>query len=144
MHIYEELALNPEGQITISFLALDEIVKNNHLLPNGWSATGPFADMTKPIGVNNDSNYGDGSGSSVVRYVIPLSSQLANAASVVATLYNQSIPSYYLRRRRESASGSDTDQLKNMVCYLGVNGANSPIPNRRPQNRQSERDDLRP
>ena len=68
--------------------------------------------MTKPIGVNDDPNYSDGSGSSVVRYAIPLSSQLANAASVVATLYYQSIPPYYLRQRGESASGSDTDAIE--------------------------------
>lgn len=129
VQIYEELALNPEGQLTTSFLALDQVVKNNRLLPQGWSANGPFADMTKPVGVNGDPNYSDGSGSSVVRYAIPLSSQLANAASVVATLYYQSIPPYYLRQRGESASGSDTDRLKNMVCYLNVNGNNSPIPN---------------
>lgn len=133
VQIYEELALSPEGQLTTSFLALDQIVKNNRLLPQGWSATGPSADMTKPVGVNNDPNYSDGSGSSVVRYAIPLSSQLANAASIVATLYYQSIPPYYLRQRGESASGNDTDRLKNMVCYLNVNGNNSPIPNWRLQ-----------
>jgi hypothetical protein len=129
VQIYEELALNPEGQLTTSFLALDEVVKNNRLLPQGWSATGPSADMTKPVGVNGDPTYSDGSGSSVVRYAIPLSSQLANAASVVATLYYQSIPPYYLRQRADSASGDDTARLKNMVCYLNVNGTNSPIPN---------------
>jgi len=129
VQIYEELALNPEGQLTTSFLALDQVVKNNRLLPQGWSPTGPSAEFTQPEGVNGDPNYGDGSGSSVVRYAIPLSSQLANAASVVATLYYQSIPPYYLRQRGESASGSDTDRLKNMVCYLNVNGTNSPIPN---------------
>lgn len=133
VQIYEELALNPEGQLTTSFLALDQIVKNNRLLPQGWSATGPSAEFTQPEGVNGDPNYSDGSGSSVVRYAIPLSSQLANAASVVATLYYQSIPPYYLRQRGESASGSDTDRLKNMVCYLNVNGTNSPIPNWRLQ-----------
>ena len=133
VQIYEELALNPEGQLTTSFLALDQVVKNNRLLPQGWSPTGPSAEFTQPEGVNGDPNYGDGSGSSVVRYAIPLSSQLANAASVVATLYYQSIPPYYLRQRGESASGSDTDRLKNMVCYLNVNGNNSPIPNWRLQ-----------
>jgi hypothetical protein len=133
VQIYEELALNPEGQLTTSFLALDQVVKNNRLLPQGWSPTGPSADMTKPVGVNGDPNYSDGSGSSVVRYAIPLSSQLANATSVVATLYYQSIPPYYLRQRGESASGDDTARLKNMVCYLNVNGKNSPIPNWRLQ-----------
>ena len=129
VQIYEELALNPEGQLTTSFLALDQIVKNNRLLPQGWSANGPSAEFTQPEGVNGDPNYSDGSGSSVVRYAIPLSSQLTNAASVVATLYYQSIPPYYLRQRGDSASGRDTDRLKNMVCYLNVNGNNSPIPN---------------
>ncbi len=133
VQIYEELALNPEGQITTGFLSLDQIIKNNRLLPQGWNPNGPSAEFTKPEGVNGDPNYSDGSGSSIIRYAIPRSSQLANAASVVATLYYQSIPPYYLRQRGESASGSDTDRLKNMVCYLNVNGKNSPIPNWRPQ-----------
>ena len=71
VQIYEELALNPEGQLTTSFLALDEIIKNNRLLPQGWSATGPSAEFTKPEGVNGDPNYADGSGSSIVRYPYP-------------------------------------------------------------------------
>jgi hypothetical protein len=133
VQIYEELALNPEGQITTSFLSLDQIIKNNRLLPQGWSPNGPSAEFTKPEGVNGDPNYSDGSGSSIIRYAIPISSQLANATSVIATLYYQSIPPYYLRQRGESASGSDTDRLKNMVCYLNVNGSNSPIPNWRLQ-----------
>jgi len=128
VQIYEELAVSPEGDITTSFLNIDEVIKNNRLLPQGWSATGPSSEITKPVGVNGDPNYGDGSGSSTVRYAIPLSSQLANAASVVATLYYQSVPPYYLRQRGESASGSDTDRLKNMVCYLNANGNGSPIP----------------
>lgn len=133
VEIYEELALNPEGEITTSFLNINQIIKNNRLLPQGWSANGPSAELTEPVGVNGDPNYYDGSGSSVVRYAIPISSQLSNAASVVATLYYQSIPPYYLRQRGESASGSDTARLRNMVCYLNVNGDSSPIPNWRLQ-----------
>lgn len=133
VQIYEELALNPEGEITTSFLNIDQVIKNNRLLPMGWSANGPSAEFTEPVGVNGDPNYSDGSGSSIVRYAIPMSSELANAARVVATLYYQSIPPYYLRQRGESASGSDTARLKNMVCYLNVDGDSSPIPNWRLQ-----------
>ena len=133
VQIYEELALNPEGEITTSFLNIYQIIKNNRLLPQGWSATGPSAELTEPVGVNGDPNYSNGSGSSIVRYAIPISSQLSNAASVVATLYYQSIPPYYLRQRGDSASGSDTARLKNMVCFLNVNGNSSPIPNWRLQ-----------
>jgi len=89
--------------------------------------------LSEPVGVNGDPNYSDGSGSSIVRYAVPIGSQLANAASVVATLYYQAIPPYYLRQRGDSASGSDTARLKNMVCYLNVNGNSSPIPNWRLQ-----------
>jgi len=119
VQIYEELAVNPEGLLTTSFIALDHKVKDNRLQPRGWKATGPFADETGPVGtcVSNgsgkdcDPNYGDGSGTNVVRYKIPLNTKTAKAASVRANLYYQSIPPYYLFDRASDAVGTDTDRL---------------------------------
>jgi hypothetical protein len=119
VQIYEELVANPEGLLTTSFIALDHKVKDNRLQPRGWRATGPFADETGPVGtcVSNgsgsecDPNYGDGSGTNLVRYKIPLNAKTAKAASVRANLYYQSIPPYYLFDRASDSVGTDRDRL---------------------------------
>ena len=68
---YEELAVNPEGFLTTSFIALDHKVKDNRRQPQGWSSKGPFAEETGSVGtcVTStvcDPEYQNGSGSNVV------------------------------------------------------------------------------
>jgi hypothetical protein len=130
VQIYEELAVNPEGQITTSFLALDRKVKDNRLQPKGWSPAGPFAEETAAVGVCVnpsvcDTDYVNGSGASTVRYQIPLN-QIPDAVSVRATLYYQSIPPYYLAQRATQGTGTDTDRLVRFTAKLNVN--ETPIP----------------
>jgi len=111
VQIYEELVQDPQGQFTTSFLSLNNKVKDNRILPQGWSSSGPMGDITQPEGTGADLNYQNGCGCSVVRYQLPLTGSLANAAQVQATLYYQSIPPYYLRQRSEDANGPDTARL---------------------------------
>lgn len=119
VQIYEELVVNPEGFLTTSFIALDHKVKDNRLQPRGWKSTGPFADETGPVGTclskreggDCDPAYGDGSGTNVIRYEIPLNRKTTKATSVRATLYYQSIPPYYLFDRATDAVGTDTNRL---------------------------------
>ena len=85
VQIYEELNLNIQCAMTTSFLRRDYQLKDNRLLPFGWTRTGPLkADKTPyipadylhetfPVSVGADPAYADGSGTSVVRYEIPLS-----------------------------------------------------------------------
>jgi hypothetical protein len=85
VQIYEELAVNPEGFLTTSFIALDHKVKDNRLQAQSWSSKGPFAEETGPVGtcVTStvcDPGYQNGSGSNVVRYLVPLSA-CRNAAA---------------------------------------------------------------
>ena len=56
----------------------------------------------------------------MVRYQLPLTGALTNAAKVQATLYYQSIPPYYLRQRAEDASGPDTARLIKFTNQLDV------------------------
>jgi hypothetical protein len=126
VQIYEELVVNPEGQLTTSFIAIDHKVKDNRLLPKGWSTAGPFAEETAAVGVcvkGNvcDVDYTNGSGANTVRYEIPLG-QVPNAASVRATLYYQSIPPYYLEERASQGKGTDTDRLVRFAEKLKVEG----------------------
>jgi hypothetical protein len=125
VEIYEEMIRDPQGQLTTSFLSLDDKIKDNRIQPQGRSSTGPNAEITAPVGTNvgddYDPNYQNGCGCRVVRYQLPLTGALANAAQVRATLYYQSIPPYYLRQRAEDASGPDTARLVKFTNELDVN-----------------------
>ncbi|MGA8640678.1 hypothetical protein [Candidatus Binatus sp.] len=121
VEIYEEMIQDPQGQLTTSFLSLDNKVKDNRIQPQGRSSSGPNADILAPVGTGADPSYQGGCGCSVVRYQLPLTGGLANATLVQATLYYQSIPPYYLRQRAEDASGPDTARLINFTNELDVN-----------------------
>jgi hypothetical protein len=121
VQIYEEKVRDPQGQLTTSFLSLDNKVKDNRIQPKGSSSTGPNADILAPVGTGADPNYQQGCGCSVVRYQLPLTGALTNAAKVQATLYYQSIPPGYLRERAEDASGPDTARLIKFTNELNVN-----------------------
>ncbi len=117
VEIYEELATDPQGMLTTSFLSLDHKVKDNRIQPQGRSFNGPNAGITAPVGTGDDPSYQRGCGCSTVRYEIPLP---ANAAAVNATLYYQSIPPYYLRQRSEEGHGPDTARLITFTNQLST------------------------
>jgi hypothetical protein len=139
VQIYEELGKDADGAFTTSFIRRDTAVKDNRLLPNGWKAAGPdaaslsgeFLHATFPEGdAAADPRYKDGSGTSEVRYQIPLSALPAGIAParlrVTATLVYQSIPPYYLMQRFEQApAGSATERLFYLVSRMNTKG--SPI-----------------
>ena len=141
VQIYEELVKDADGNYTTSFIRRDEIPKDNRLLPKGWTKEGPapkslsgeFLHSTFPEGeASNDPAYQNGSGTSAVRYEIPLS-QLPKGVdrsklSVRATLYYQSIPPYYLTQRFEQAPNArGTQRLFYLTSRLNVRG--TPIEN---------------
>jgi hypothetical protein len=130
VQIYEELNLNIQCAMTTSFLRRDYQLKDNRLLPSGWTTTGPLkADKTPyipadylhetyPISVGGDPAYADGSGTNVVRYEVPLSAFTARKLSVTATLYYQSIPPYFLNDRFSQAPNAPATQR---LYYLTSN-----------------------
>jgi hypothetical protein len=141
VQIFEELVKDSEGNYTTSFIRRDEVVKDNRLLPKGWTEKGPvpdslqgiFLESTFPKGdAANDPTYQDGSATSVVRYEIPLAqlpSEIDPAKLTVrATLYYQSIPPYYLNQRFDKApNGSGTRRLFYLTSRLDTKG--TPIEN---------------
>jgi hypothetical protein len=140
VQIYEELNLNIQCVMTTSFLRRDYQLKDNRLLPFGWSRTGPLnADKTPfipaaylhetfPVSVGGDPSYADGSGTSVVRYEVPMSGFNARNVTVTATLYYQSIPPYFLRDRFTQAPNSPaTQRLYYLTSNLQTKG--TPIEN---------------
>jgi hypothetical protein len=126
VQIYEERNANQQNELTTSFLDLFYDVKDNRLLPKGWSLTMPHTDFMQPVGINDDPRYADGSGSDEITYRVPLSA-VPNAASMRATLYYQSIPPYYLRDRFTIASGNETQRLYYLTSHLSTQGG--PIEN---------------
>ncbi|HXN87105.1 MAG TPA: hypothetical protein VN867_13615 [Candidatus Binataceae bacterium] len=128
VQIYEELATDPQNQLTTSFLALNQKVKDNRIQPQGWSTAGQFAEETGPVGeAANDPDYNtlNSTGSNTVSYQVPLTGKLSKAAVVSATLYYQAIPPYYLRQRAEDAKGIDTSRLQFYARNLAVK--NTPV-----------------
>jgi len=133
VQIYEELNLNIQCALTTSFIRRDYQLKDNRLLPLGWTATGPlrpnntpyipaeYLHETYPIKVGADPNYANGSGSSLVRYevALPIGQGLnPNNLTVKATLYYQSIPPYYLHDRFSQAPNEPATQR---LYYLTSN-----------------------
>jgi hypothetical protein len=122
--IYESRHLDTTGKLTTSFIGLSKEVKDNRLLPKGWSTTAPETDFMQPIGVHQDSRYADGSGSDEIVYRIPLA-RAAGVVAVSARLHYQSIPPYYLRDRFTLGRGDETKRLYYLASHLSV--ADTPV-----------------
>lgn len=140
VQIYEELNLNNQCALTTSFIRRDYQLKDNRLLPYGWTSTGPlrpdktpyipaeFLEQTHPVQVGQDPAYADGSGTNVVRYEVPLNGLNPSNLTVTATLYYQSIPPYYLNDRfRQAPDQPATQRLYYLTSNLQTKG--TPIEN---------------
>ena len=131
VQIYEELITDARGRFTTSFLRRDEELKDNRLLPAGWTKQGPdpsfngrFLHATWPKGsAEKDPDYQDGKGTDTVTYRIELPPDVDPAhVSVRATLYYQSIPPYYLRDRFTASNGDATRRLYYLTSNLNLAG----------------------
>lgn len=136
VQIYQELVKSPEGLFTTSFLNLAQPVKDNRLLPKGWTPDGPpgfaddepawkehYLDALMPKGnVLEDKEFLDGSGSDTIRYQADLPADLIDGGTVVATLYYQTIPPSYLIDRFSAADGAATQRLYYLASHLNVEG----------------------
>jgi len=129
VQIYEELVQNADHQFTTSFTRRDYDIKDNRLLPIGWSLHGPkdlkiperYLHATQPVGAAlQDPVYLAGKGQSIVRYEIPLPAG-ANAENVHTTvsLYSQTLPPYFLADRYQTDTPA-TKRLSFLVDSLGT------------------------
>ena len=110
VQIFEELIKDGDGNFTTSFIRRNQPVKDNRLLPHGWTEKGPdpslfgeFLHATHPLATGDDVHYKDGSGTSTVTYEAPLNGIDPGSVSLMATVYYQSIPPYYLKMRFDEA-----------------------------------------
>ena len=128
VQIFEELFKDNLGKLTTSFLSLDTQVKDNRLMPQGWTLNGPNCSETIPVGVNDSckcnqkcsGSYFDESGTDEVSYQIQLPPGTQGPLTVKATLYYQSIPPYYLKQRFDTSQGEATKNLYFYVTRLDV------------------------
>jgi hypothetical protein len=129
VQIYEELAEDANHQITTSFTRRDHVIKDNRLLPAGWSFKGPpdlqipefFLEATRPKGeAEGDPIYLSGKGQSIVKYEIAIPANLQNQPiSVRASLYLQTLPPYFLADRYKTATPA-TGRLQYLTNSLGT------------------------
>ncbi len=128
VEIFEELTRDATGNFTTSFVHRDHTIKDNRLLPRGWSRTGPtpalpayFLHATYPEGrAANDPTFTDGQGHAVVRYAIALPRGVNPAhLRVTATLYYESFTPYFLALR-SSGNGPASKRLNVLVSNLDL------------------------
>jgi mono/diheme cytochrome c family protein len=136
VQIYEELVQDADGKFTTSFIRRDHDVKDNRLLPLGWTEKGPdpslngrFLKATHPHGeAERDPDYRDGKGHDTVQYRITLPDGVdPSNVSVRASLWYQNIPPYYLNDRFTIGKGDATRRLYYIASNLNLN--DSPMEN---------------
>lgn len=136
VQIYEELTKDADGNFTTSFIRRNDDVKDNRLLPLGWTKTGPdpslngrYLAATFPHGnAKNDPDYTGGKGLDRVQYRIELPPDVdPKNVTVRASLYYQNIPPYYLQQRFRIGKGEATRRLFYITSNLNLAG--SPMEN---------------
>lgn len=129
VQIYQELTKNPQGEFTTSFVSIAEVTKDNRLLPKGWSLRGPagfdpaFAEATSPHGQSlKDKLYMSGTGQDEILYEIAIPKSTVKGGKIVAVVYYQAIPPFYLKQRFETAKGKDGKRLFYISSHLKTEG----------------------
>lgn len=145
VQVYEERYIyrnsDGPGALNTSFLGINEVVKDNRLLPKGYqyaylrkqaeatpgddkfASLLPRSKVPKQAGSldpRDDPDYTNGSGTDTVTYRIPLA-RVRSAATVMAQLNYQSVPPYYLRERFASGRlpGGTSDQTQRLYYLVG-------------------------
>jgi len=128
VQIFEELCRDHTGHFTTSFIRRDQDVKDNRLLPQGWTRSGPtptmpayFLRATYPHGrAASDPRYRDGKGHAIVRYVVMLPQSVdPKRVRVNAVLYYQSWEPYFIAQR-VSGNGTAAQRFAALVKNLDL------------------------
>lgn len=136
VQIYQELVEDSAGNLTSSFLRRVTEVKDNRIRPRGYDPeyfamqSSPFIQMLAetPGQAASDPYYTDPAltGADVITYLVSLNEvQLADIHDVRVTLYNQSIPPFYLQQRFRDASvgpaeKDEIDRLYYITSHLDL------------------------
>lgn len=123
--IYEIRHEDCDHRLTDSFLRLCTPVKDNRILPTGWSPRGPYADVTRPVAASAASP-----GQDTVTYVMKIAQPKAVAHVEVRMLY-QAMPPYYMVSRFKALSPAAPPAPEASRLYYLVNHLNTDNPNLR-------------
>lgn len=134
VQIFEELTRDANGNFTTSFVRRDSEIKDNRLLPMGWSAhpIAPmpeyFVEATFPKGLAaNDPRYRDGLGHAITRYVVRLPRGVdPSHLRVSVKLYYQSWSPSFLAQR---TSGHGPASVRFAALVDNVDLTNTPLRN---------------
>lgn len=121
VQIYESRHTDCEQQLTTSFMHLCHKVKDNRILPRGWSSGREWSEVTAPVGVEGEFQIG----LDTVELRVPIA-DVPGAASVQVHFYYQALPPYYLRDRFElvdDESAQNTRRLAYIVAHLDRSAA---------------------
>jgi len=97
VQVYELRAVDAAGKPTTSLLRMSKRALDNRILPRGWRVDGPHVDVTKPMGIGDDTDFK--AGSDTVRFRVPVPE--AGRVRVIAWLHYQSIPPPWVDPLRE-------------------------------------------
>lgn len=118
VQVYESVMSDASGKPTHVLLRATGYVKDNRLLPAGWSAAHVTASMTKPVGIGNDPTFGPASDVVTYRMAVP-----AGALEVSAELFFQTVPP----STADVLSNVDT---KASITFRAMMKARPPLPER--------------
>jgi cytochrome c553 len=88
VQIYEQVLVDADGLPTLQALNVSAVLKDNRILPKGWSDTHEQIARIRPIGVEGDDNFGAGADTVRYRFSAGGNSQL----EVEVELLYQSVP----------------------------------------------------
>ncbi|MEH6609739.1 MAG: cytochrome P460 family protein [Halioglobus sp.] len=121
VQIFETRHINKDKQLTTSFLGLYKEVKDNRLLPLGWSKDGRYVDATKLVKLGGDeAMFPAHPGKRSIEYHIPATAGAIDRIQV--RLLYQSTPPYYLQDRF-STKGQENDRLYYLASHLDLKGS---------------------
>lgn len=118
VQIYEMVMGDVNGDKTTVLLRADTMLKDNRLVPQGFSTSHPVYDTTQVVlGVPDDDfnmyiNGMEGSGWDIIQYRIPINGY-SQPFNVVARMYYQAVPPGYLTEMFSHTS-SEIDLFKDM------------------------------
>jgi hypothetical protein len=120
VQVFETRHINKDMKLTTSFLGLDKEMKDNRLLPKGWSKKGQYAEQTQLLQLGGEPMFPSNPGSRNIEYHIPAA--VGDIDQVQVRLLYQATPPYYLRDRFATA-GPETDRLYYLTSHLDLKGS---------------------
>lgn len=115
VQVYEIVPADKDGKPTTSLHAMQQNLKDNRLLPAGWTADGPHAEETAPQGIGEDRDFV--AGRDKIQYQIPLPDAPKGRLRVLVWLRYQTVPPHWV----EALRTTDTEEARRFVrMYDGM------------------------